>query len=386
MNTGGLFLEFLEIEIMTKVNMSYSGINLFSSSRQIRKTTRDGTEEVWTEKTYYTTEQAFPTVLRRSEVINADLVEISPLENALHEVEEKTKELAGLHLKYQALAKTMQDVSTNALAMCLNSAVDAPVNTGVNWYRQIFFAPDYIARNPERGELVEKLRVAIDEQVRMIDSCLKLHGLLCPPEFIPFHETLEKFYKKNFRDEIRRLAVDSDSITVSTHNFMPSSSSSMSAYEQSVKRSMSTSSTPRFQIPPLNVGRSILTPTLESPVSPTTSSIHHNHSATNGASSSSSKQTPLQRHLAHLARHGINGVSSAPGDMAGTDSVSVESPRNSFVNVAGSNGIHSSSAGQVSGTSVAASYMGSMGSFGSLKGRFSRFGSLNFGRRGASNT
>ena len=143
----------------------HSGINLFSSSRQIRKTTRDGNEEVWTEKTYYTTEEAFPTVLRRSEVVDVGLVEISPLENALQEVEDKTKELGALHLKYQALAKTTQDMSTNALAMSLNTAVDAPNNTGIASYRQTFFSPDYLILNPERAELVERLQAAIDDQV-----------------------------------------------------------------------------------------------------------------------------------------------------------------------------------------------------------------------------
>jgi dedicator of cytokinesis protein 3 len=322
-------------------------------------------------------------------VINVDIIEISPLEHALQEVEDKSKELAGLRLKYEALAKTTQDVSTNALAMSLNTAVDAPLNSGIASYRQIFFSPDYVARNPERAELVEKLRTAIDEQVRIIDNCLKLHGLLCPPEFIPFHETLEKFFRKNFRDEIRRLAVDgmSDSITVSTrsHGMGPSSPATAapypsSAYEQSVKRSLSSSSTARFVIPPLNVGRSIaMTPPLESPISPGgASSLHHHLAGGPGAS----KQTPLQRHLAHLARHGINGVSSAPGD-TGADSLS-ESPHNSFVNVG--SGIHGHIGGQASGASVATSYMGSMGSFGSIKGRFSRFPSLNFGRKNASNS
>lgn len=43
----------------------------------------------------------------------------------------------------------------------------------------------------------------------MIDSCLKLHGQLCPPEMLAFHATLEKFFYKNFADEIQRLSVDS---------------------------------------------------------------------------------------------------------------------------------------------------------------------------------
>jgi dedicator of cytokinesis protein 3 len=80
-------------------------------------------------------------------------------------VEQKTKELSSLYQKYQALAKTTQPVPTNALAMSLNSAVDAPMNTGIASYREKFFNPEYIARNPERAELVERLRVAIDEQV-----------------------------------------------------------------------------------------------------------------------------------------------------------------------------------------------------------------------------
>ena len=85
------------------------------------------------------------------------MVEISSLENALQEVEEKSKELAGLHLRYQALAKTTQDVSSNALAMCLNSTVDAPLNMNITSYWQIFFTPDYVAHHPERTEMVEKL-------------------------------------------------------------------------------------------------------------------------------------------------------------------------------------------------------------------------------------
>ena len=149
----------------TATDTPLSAINLFSSSRQIRKTTRDGVEELWLEKTYLTTEEAFPTVLRRSEVVGLEVVEISPLENALNDVEQKTKELIALHLKYQTLAKTSQSVSTNALAMSLNSAVDAPVNTGIASYRQMFFNSDYVERNPEREEMVEKLRGAIDEQV-----------------------------------------------------------------------------------------------------------------------------------------------------------------------------------------------------------------------------
>ena len=104
-----------------------------------------------------------------------EVLEISPIENALQEVEQKTKELTSLNLKYAALAKTAQMVSTNALSMSLNSAVDAPADGGISSYRQIFFNPDYVARYPERTELVEKLRKAIDDQVSIPFLCHRVH-------------------------------------------------------------------------------------------------------------------------------------------------------------------------------------------------------------------
>lgn len=325
----------------------HSAINLFSTSRQIKKVGRDGNEEFWVEKSFYTTEETFPTVLRRSQVIGIEIVELSPVETALTDVETKTKDLSALCLRYQALAKTNQTVSTNALAMALNAAVDAPINTGVTAFRQSFFSPDYLTRNPERTDIVERLRLAIDDQVRTIDTCLRLHGQLCPPEFQPFHETLAKFYKKNFRDEIRRLGLTGGDVGTT--------------YEPTVSVSMSSGST--------MTKRTIRMP-----------SIRHALSSTSAHSAEMSRtvQTPLQRHLAHLARHGINGVSSGPGD---SDSMSVESPENSFVNVG-----NASSVSQEPAPSGASSHMGSLGSLHSLKGRFSRFGSLNFGRRGGPST
>jgi len=249
--------------------------------------------------------------------------------------------------------------------MALNSVVDAPVNAGIASYRHIFFDPSYITRYPERADMVEKLRMAIDNQVRAIDSCLKLHGHLCPPEFIQFHATLEKFFKKNFREEIKRLAMDgishTDTIspTVQSHN-------ATSDYEQPVQRSTSSSSTgrPTPMIPPLNLGHSAMSPSLIGPPSPSSADV----------TTPPAKQTILQRHLAHLARHGINGVSSGP-ENAASDS-SVESPRASLVHVG-----NSISTPQIPGTSGAASTIGSIGSFSSLKGRLSRLGSLNFTRR-----
>jgi len=146
--------------------LTNSAINLFSSSRPITKG-REGSEESWIEKTYFTTEEAFPTVLRRSEIIAVEVVEISPIERVLNDVEDRTKELEGLCTKYSTAVKTGQPVSTNPLTMALNTAVDAPQENGVPSFRH-FLSNEYIMRNPDKLQIVERLRIAIDDHVRIV--------------------------------------------------------------------------------------------------------------------------------------------------------------------------------------------------------------------------
>lgn len=83
--------------------------------------------------------------------------------------------------------------------------------------------------------------------------------------------------------------------------------------------------------------------------------------------------TPLQRNLAHLTQHGITGVASGPNDNNSSESTSANSPRESYVNVTnGQASVTGPSGASVTGSSI-----------NSLKVRFSRFGSLNFGRKQA---
>ncbi|KAH9830756.1 cytoplasmic protein [Rhodofomes roseus] len=340
----------------------HSAIRVFSYERPVPKVTADGADEVWIERTYLTTEEMFPTVLRRSEVVDAQVVEISPVQTALNEVEQGTRELAGLNQRFSALAKTSQSVPTNALAMALNTAVDAPVTTGIGAYRQAYLTGEYLARYPERAEEVQKLRDAIDEQVRMVDSCLRLHGELCPPEMISFHNTLDKFFRKNFAEEIQRLGLDLQSSSRPLESSLVSPRSGTRPLPNPLDQTR-----PQLGLMPVQVGPAYNSPAL-SPLS--SRSVNDNASV---ELLPHNKQTPLQRHLAHLARHGFNGVSSGPGD-AGGDNMSEESPRDSFIATGGIPITNLSGA-----ASVSMSTMG--GSIGSIRGRLSKFSSLNFARR-----
>lgn len=337
----------------------HSAINVFSFSRPVIKVASDGAEEKWIEKTYLTTEEAFPTVLRRSEIVGVEPVEISPVQSALHEVEQRTRELAKLNMRFSALSKTGQAVSTTALAMALNAAVDAPISGGIGAYREEYLSGDYVQRYPERAEEVEKLRNAIDEQVRVIYDCLQLHGELCPSEMMTFHGTLEKFFRKNFQEEIHRLAVDVASLSRDL-DYAPSLRSRPLPQPERQMR-------PSLGVVPVQGG--FLT---GSPVLSPASSRSQQENIQFSGEMPQAKQTPLQQRLAHLVRHGFNGVASGPGDIVGADDISEESPRDSFINTGAAMATLSGAASFTTST---------MGSIGSIRGRLSKFSSLNFARR-----
>jgi dedicator of cytokinesis protein 3 len=179
---------------------------------------------------------------------------------------------------------------------------------------------------------------------------------------LSFHDTLERFFRKNFQEEIRRLFDES-----SVNGEVSSSSRSQrngppyhaGSYDQQSISSTSLRGT--NVIAPLQLGHPPLSPI---PLSP-----HLSSSQPQGASS---KQTPLQRHLRHLARHGINGVSSGPDNADSDGRRSAASPPESLITVG--------NATVPGAPSIAPSELRSL--TGSVKGRFSRLGSLNFRKRG----
>ncbi|GJN92547.1 hypothetical protein Rhopal_005577-T1 [Rhodotorula paludigena] len=190
-------------------------VNTFSFSRPLTKDVTGRSRSIsdfaslWSEKTVLICEDSFPTVLRRSEIVEIRLIEISPVENACKDVETKKSELATLERRYRALLATEGEnrkINSNPLSMALNGAVDAPLNQGIPMYRRAFLQPEFIATlPPSQVAVVRQLETSIDELVVTLARCLKLHAVICPPEMHPFHETLERFFEKNFASELARL-------------------------------------------------------------------------------------------------------------------------------------------------------------------------------------
>lgn len=61
-------------------------------------------------------------------------VEVSPIENAVYVVENKTQELRTLISQYQ---HRQHQGNINPLSMCLNGVIDAAVNGGIARYQEV---------------------------------------------------------------------------------------------------------------------------------------------------------------------------------------------------------------------------------------------------------
>lgn len=177
---------FVNAQVPDAVRSYYewNEVNTFSFSKPIIRpqstissdgatTTKPENEflNLWTEKTVLTCEDSFPTILRRSEVIKVQVVELSPIENAVIAMENKNREFLALERKfggYLSQLKSMQgggSVNVNPFSMALNGAVDAPVNGGVPMYKNAFLTDEFLVANPQKAGWVDRLRVAIDGQV-----------------------------------------------------------------------------------------------------------------------------------------------------------------------------------------------------------------------------
>lgn len=139
-------------------------------------------------------------------------------------------------------------------------------------------------------------------QVRVTARCLSLHSTLCSAEMRSFHNILERFFRKNFADEIERLDMVDEPLDEAAP---PSPLPHQLPYVQS---------SPQYELDPnfspttpaFNIGGTYQFQQVERHGS------QRRPSKDLTVDYSKKNQTPLQRNLAHLARHGLNGVSSGP--------------------------------------------------------------------------
>lgn len=129
------------------------------------------------EKTVYTTSEAFPTILRRTEIIAVGTVTLTPLQAAIERTFRKTSELIAMERKIT----DGDDTAFNSLTQELMYAVDTASDSCVANYHDLLPPP----QDPEQTEepeaqeapnpLENALRVTLIDYALVIRRCLALY-------------------------------------------------------------------------------------------------------------------------------------------------------------------------------------------------------------------
>jgi hypothetical protein len=168
---------------------------------------------------YFTTEEAFPSMVRRSKIVAQSTSELSPIDNAIINIFDKNVELEKM-IETFSMPDTTPNVSpftmvlkgtTLSLAPQLplralinalpcarvrrvcraEGVIDAAVNGGVARYEDAFLHSQYVDEHPQHKEKVDLLRQVLERQVAVLDTGLKVHQMVVPPEMADLQSQLE---------------------------------------------------------------------------------------------------------------------------------------------------------------------------------------------------
>ncbi|KAF2089858.1 hypothetical protein K490DRAFT_36278, partial [Saccharata proteae CBS 121410] len=133
------------------------------------------------QKTLFTTAEAFPTILRRSEIVGVESITLSPVQTAVERTTRKTAELAALEKR----VSSGEDSALQQLTEGLMMSVDQQSPTSVSQYRDLLPKPapptedeEELELDPEEPELdpyENALKVALLDHALVVKRCLGVY-------------------------------------------------------------------------------------------------------------------------------------------------------------------------------------------------------------------
>ena len=152
---------------------------VFLYSKPFRKVERQKGENefvgLFLNKLFLYVKDAFPSSRCRSVVTKRVEVIVTPLENAVSSVVDKTKELHTLIAKFN----DHPEENPQPFIMLMNGVICAAVNGGTWMYKEAFLGEDYRATHPEDDALCDKLLSSIVDQIHTLESGMDTLDKIC---------------------------------------------------------------------------------------------------------------------------------------------------------------------------------------------------------------
>ena len=220
-----------------------NNVRVFQYSRPFKqpgapKTTDENAfEYVWSAQVFVVTEDTFPNLQRRLEIVQVSEIVRSPIENATNAVSAKNNELIEIVSKLSAStsqsaltpnspSSNNSDTKVDRLSMALNGILDAAVNGGTAKYRGAFLSPKFIedaSSNRKLLEHISDLQKALMTQLQVVARGLSVHAELCPSNLLGLQKRLESQYERML-EATTQVASRSALDTSNTHSALSPSS------------------------------------------------------------------------------------------------------------------------------------------------------------------
>ncbi|KAK4634965.1 Dedicator of cytokinesis protein 1 [Fulvia fulva] len=197
----------------TKVSQTVREYNLISNPHRFATTTRQPAQDIpiteqVVEKVVYTTVDEFPTILRRSEIVNVETVTLLPIEAAIERTTRKTQELLAMEKR---IASGDDDGTMARLTEDLLNSVDPSSDSSVARYRGLLppseiadslssdIDPSIYGRDQGLDSMQNALKVALLDHALAIRRCLSLFK---SSAHLPARAELVPRFEASFEHEI----------------------------------------------------------------------------------------------------------------------------------------------------------------------------------------
>lgn len=155
-----------------------------------KRNTNGPVDTHYAEKTVYTTAEPFPTILRRSEIVEMHTVRLNAKETALERIVRKTQEMTAVEKR---LAEDDEEEIAQLMVDAISISVNPVSDSSVACYRQLLPAPQSEDdEEPELDQQENAIKMALVDHAVMIKRCLTSFARSSNP-------TLLKGYEDSYR-------------------------------------------------------------------------------------------------------------------------------------------------------------------------------------------
>ncbi|KAH7347229.1 hypothetical protein B0T11DRAFT_140488 [Plectosphaerella cucumerina] len=163
-----------------------------------KRITTGPVQEHYSEKVIFTTADPFPTILRRSEVVDVREIRLDAHETALERIVRKTQEMTIIEKR---VADGFEE-NAQLLADAVSVSVNPDSETSVVCYRQLLPVPAEDEEEIELSPMDNAIRMALVDHAIMVKRCLALFARSSNEALNRRQEELQSFFEGTFAPEI----------------------------------------------------------------------------------------------------------------------------------------------------------------------------------------